>query len=152
MLRPALASLALVLAACASKPPPPPVCPAPPKVATEADMKRFGDEMAACADAACRDEVVASFDGYLISFETLVGDASPGESNADSKAALVGLRVIEERACACADAACAERIQGEFETWAKASSTVKGSQAEADEAGEIAERISDCMVKAMSGE
>ena len=61
------------------------------------------------------------------------------------------LRRVETASCACRDSDCANHVQAEFESWAKAHADTKGSQAEAEQAGKIAEHISECMVRAMTG-
>jgi hypothetical protein len=66
--------------------------------------------------------------------------------------ALKELEALKKDACACKDADCANKVQTKFEEWAKKHSDTKGSQSQADKAGKIAEEISECMVKAMTGD
>jgi hypothetical protein len=65
--------------------------------------------------------------------------------------ALKELEALKKDACACKDADCANKVQEKFETWAKKHADTKGSQSQADKAGKIAEEISECMMKAMTG-
>ena len=68
----------------------------------------------------------------------------------ENQGALDELATIKESACKCADADCAQKVNVDFEAWAKKYADVHGSP-EADQAGKIANDISDCMVKAMGG-
>jgi hypothetical protein len=129
-----LIPLVVLLVACAgSKPRPEPVqqCPAPPRIVTPEEVKAAG---------ANRD----AYDDAYIRLEDLLA-----LSEKKIREALDELRVLETRACACPDAACATAIQEDFEAWARRHADTQGSQSQADEAGRIAEHISECMVKVM---
>src|SRR5262249_28190096 len=81
----------------------------------------------------------------------MAGAMAASGSGSGSSDPLAELATIKDHACACKDADCANKVQEEFEAWAKTYADVKGSADEADRAGKLAESISECMVSAMSG-
>lgn len=50
-----------------------------------------------------------------------------------------------EKACACADAACAQKVQTEFEAWAERNKMARGSADERKRAEKAMRRFSECM-------
>ena len=50
-----------------------------------------------------------------------------------------------DRACACKDAGCAEKVINEFADWAKKNKDARGDQ---DRAAKAAERIGNCVIQA----
>jgi hypothetical protein len=124
-------------------------CPAGPRAITLDELSEMHKRNDACAeDPRCLDEVSADYADAVVSVKTL-NDLARRPNPATSKA-LKELRELETASCACRDAACANHVQEAFEEWAKRYADTKGSQAEADQAGAIAERISECMMKAMT--
>lgn len=58
---------------------------------------------------------------------------------------------ISDKMCACADRACAESVNKEFDEWLRANESAKGSKSEQERAKKIAERYTRCMMAAMTG-
>jgi hypothetical protein len=127
-----LVLLAFLVACGGSKPRPEPVqnCPAPPRIVTPEEVKAADDKSA--------------YDDAYVRLEDLIAIADRQIAEA-----LEELRALDARACACVDAACAAAIQEDFEAWAWKHKDVKGSQAQADEAGRVAEHIRTCIVSVM---
>lgn len=152
-MKPLLFVVALALTACA-KPAAAPAtvaqsCPAAPRYLTAEDLKAMSERELACgADQACKQIVQAEYADAVVAMSTLFETSKAGSEK--SGAALRELQALETQACACRDADCANRVQEDFEAWAERHADTKGSQAEADQAGTIAEHISECMMKAMN--
>src|SRR5688572_19744413 len=58
---------------------------------------------------------------------------------------------MADRACQCADAACADKVQKEYYDFAKANAKSQGTQDERDEVEQAYNRMNECMVRARSG-
>ncbi len=58
---------------------------------------------------------------------------------------------MADRACECADAACADKVQKEYYDLAKANAKSQGTKDERDEVEQAYNRMHECLVKARSG-
>ena len=57
---------------------------------------------------------------------------------------------MADRACQCADAACADKVQKEYYDLAKANAKIQGTQDERDEVEKAYNRMNECLVRARS--
>jgi hypothetical protein len=147
----ALACLFL-MAACrheSTSPGPIAPCPASPRVFTIDEMDDYLRRQDECRETSCDEALRAEAKGVLVSVPTLTQTASAFAEQGGDGDALDELREIKDHACVCANAACAEQVQLEFEVWAQRWADTEGTHVEAEAAGAIAEEISECMVKAM---
>jgi hypothetical protein len=58
---------------------------------------------------------------------------------------------MADRACQCADAACADKVQKDYYDLAKANAKSQGTQEERDEVEQAYNRMNECLVRARSG-
>ncbi len=91
------------------------------------------------------------------SAEAPPADAAPTSSSAsDIDAVAVKLGAMADQACACADVACAERVQADMVAWSEAMDTApelrdaKPSEAQMEVMSQHMKRYADCFTKAMS--
>lgn len=58
---------------------------------------------------------------------------------------------MADRACQCADAACADKLLKEYYDFAKANAKTQGTKDERDEVEQAYNRMNECLVRARSG-
>jgi hypothetical protein len=140
-----------------------------------AKLRGYRDQMCACKDAACaegvheemqawaktvrddaeklpRDEIKAldEIDGEMKACRRKLGE---GDEGLQIKEALVQLEALKTKMCACADRACADRVQNEVEAWSKsvsAKAQVRGE--DVDKVTEITKGLTDCMTRVMKAD
>jgi hypothetical protein len=119
--------------------------------------------LCACPDQACRDdlpralpEAEAAFffpledDAFTRYEETMnsIGKCGPPTESAQARA-IRELTVLRDRACACTDAECAEKVQADFDVFLEDHKDTQGSQSDAETIGALAAEMSGCLQDAM---
>lgn len=160
-----------VAVACAH-PAPAPTAPAGPDdeaQVAEANVAWFEGKVAAicaCADRSCASELNREIGDWMPAHfgEARLDEAQrqrlrdaglrtqaclAAESEISKAAqAIIDMRAIETRMCACADAACVKQVSEEFETLAKLNENTKASASEIQEAAAVVGRITECATRA----
>jgi hypothetical protein len=128
-------------------------------------MSEVADAACACKDVACTDHAFGGLLIELVAFVEYYGD-DPALSNAikpemdraeqcvapfrDAVAdqAIAELTTLRDAACACADAACADKVGAEFDAFLARHTETKGNQQQAETIGAIASEMQGCLAKA----
>ena len=118
--------------------------------------------MCACQDTRCTDRAfgglgpeVVAIEVHLAEDEALRASRAPFYdrieaclkpiSDAVSGEAIAELTVLRDQACACADAACADRVQADFDAFLMKHRDTTGSQEAAETIGRVAGEMSACL-------
>ena len=130
----------------------------------ERAMQQFAARACSCEDAACLDAVDDSYEPLDRDLRALVERTAFRRSvraeaerlqacierirpTISADQALAGAAALRDRACACADAACATKVQGEVETFLVANRDVTGTEAQTDQIAAIFRELGECLAK-----
>lgn len=145
----------LFAAACGgSAKTPPPAAPcnagaapkaAAPVLASQAELDLLADRMCQCKDPACRATVVEDMKRTVTTVERGADVLDTALSCMGALPALKEMRALRGRACTCTDAACATDVQASFDTFLEKHKDTKGSQTQAEEIGQLAGELAECL-------
>jgi hypothetical protein len=131
------------LCACGAKPAP--TCPVGPKFATEADFQAATKAVCDCTTDTCREKAVADLDELVMTMKDV--RTFQGYKCDMGEKALDELRILETDACGCTDDTCAAGVSKDVDRWSKKYLDTKGTAEQADQAGDIMQRLADCLAK-----
>jgi len=159
--------MSVALAACAH-PAPAPTAPAEPDAEArlaEANVVWFESKLAAmcaCEDSSCFTAINGEVGAWMPAHfgEARVDEAQRQRlrdadlrlkaclaAKNEAAQALINMRAVETRMCACADAACVKRVSEEYEALSKAQEETKASESEIQEYAAVVGRITGCAAR-----
>lgn len=168
-----LIAMTVVVAAC-SHAAPAPTAPAEPdadeRAIAEANVAWFADkveETCACTEASCATAAQLALTAWMPAHfgEARIDEAqrqrmrdsmarlgaclAPKQPASDAAQAIIEMRAIETRMCACADLACVKRVSDDFEALGTKHADTKASESEIKEAAAVVGHITECATRAV---
>jgi hypothetical protein len=126
------------------------------------------DRACACEDYACLVAVAEEWDRLLATLGHVPGSQQTRDEmtavNAEAQAcfargpemrmqeAVLDMKALRKRACECADVACADTVQRDFDAFLETYKDVPGTQTVAEQIGEAAGAMAKCLADARAGQ
>jgi len=130
-------------------------------VYAEWELQKVKDRACACSDAACAKRAMADWNEALAKLGNVPGSdrtlAEIKEIDAAAQAcfaaggklvieeAVLELKALRKRACACPDDPCRSEVKADFSGWVEANRETHADQTITDEVAEIARELGACM-------